>query len=245
MRDGFEQLWDPERAIYVDQALEGVRQAPLGQHTNASAIVAGIVPPERTAAIIDAICDPDRIVHAAWLAPGREATIQGDGNMYAGFDYLVAGTPDPWWDVQNQIVAAQPFFRYVVHDAVAAAGQAERIPTLCRDWDALLESDTTTWRETWFGGSHCHGWSSTPTRDLVQYTLGVTPAEPGFTRARIVPSLGDLDHAGGSVPTPAGFLHVEVDGRTLRIDSPIETLIEFGGRTFERPPGRHELAADS
>jgi hypothetical protein len=244
VRVGFEQLWDPERRLYVDHVVGGQQQRPLSQHTNAAAIAAGIVPSERAVSIVDAMCDPERIVQAAWLAPGREATLQGEGNMYAGFEYLVGGTPEPWWDTQYQIVAAQPFFRYVVHDAVAAAGQAARIPTLCRDWDALLGPETTTWRETWFGGSHCHGWSSTPTRDLVQYTLGVTPAEPGFGRARVAPSLGDLAHAAGSVPTPAGFLRIEVEPDNLRIDSPIDAVIEFGGRTYERPPGHHRLGSD-
>ena len=30
-----------------------------------------------------------------------------------------------------------------------------------------------------------HGWSSTPTRDLVWYVLGITPAEPGYRRVRV------------------------------------------------------------
>ena len=53
------------------------------------------------------------------------------------------------------------------------------------------------------------GWSSTPTRDLVQRVLGVEPAEPGFTVARVEPNLGDLDWARGAVPTPAGLIRVE------------------------------------
>ena len=98
-----------------------------------------LVSHDRADAVVNAMCDRSRIVHAAWLAPGKEATLDGEGNMYAGFDYLVGGTPEPWWDVADQIVAAQPFFRYVVHDAVAAAGRADRIPDLCRDWSALLD----------------------------------------------------------------------------------------------------------
>jgi hypothetical protein len=240
---GFELFWDPHREIYVDHAVAGVRQAPVSQHTNAAAVVAGLVDAPRAAHVVDAICDRDRIVHAAWLAPGKDATLEGEGNMYAGFDYLVGGTPEPWWDVANQIVAAQPFFRYVVHDAVAAAGRADRIPDLCRDWTALMEDDTTTWRETWFGGSHCHGWSSTPTRDLVQYTLGITPAEPGFGRVRIAPRLGDLDHVSGTVPTPAGMVRLEVDDRGLRVETPLPAVIELGPTQIDRPAGTHELPA--
>ena len=44
--------------------------------------------------------------------------------------------------------------------------------------------------ECWGWGTHVHGWSCTPTRDMIFYTLGVTPAEPGYTRARIAPRRG-------------------------------------------------------
>ncbi|MEE3922491.1 hypothetical protein V2I01_41740 [Micromonospora sp. BRA006-A] len=94
------------------------------------------------------------------------------------------GPPQPDWDVDRQVVAAQPFFRYVVHDAVAALGGAEHVARLCRDWRALLTEETDTWPETWSGGSLCHGWSATPSRDLPLYTLGAGPAAPGFARAR-------------------------------------------------------------
>src|SRR4029450_5071106 len=88
------------------------------------------------------------------------------------------GAPD--WELERQIVAAEPFSRYVVPDALAAAGHADRIAELCRDWSIFLERGETTWPELWGAGTHCHGWSSTPTRDLVEYVLGIRPEEPGF-----------------------------------------------------------------
>ena len=116
----------------------------------------------------------------------------------------------PWWDAGREVVRAQPFYRYVVHDALVAAGRADLIPAQCRDWAWALERSATSLTETWYGGTISHGWSSTPTRDLVQRVLGVTPAEPGFAVASIEPELGDLEWAAGAVPTPAGLLHVEV-----------------------------------
>ena len=38
-------------------------------------------------------------------------------------------SPEPWWDAERDVVRAQPFFRYVVHDALAEAGRADLIPT--------------------------------------------------------------------------------------------------------------------
>jgi hypothetical protein len=36
------------------------------------------------------------------------------------------------WDVDREIVLAEPFFSYVVHDAVAAAGRCKMLPALLR-----------------------------------------------------------------------------------------------------------------
>lgn len=239
----FEVFWDDDREVYVDHLLGGVAQRPVSQHTNAAALVAGIVPEARRAALAERITDPDRLVHAAWLMPGREATLEGAGDMYAGFFYLVSGTPEPWWDVEHGIVAAQPFFRYVVHDAVVAAGLAERIPALCRDWSVLLGRSSTTWSEVWYGGSHCHAWCATPTRDLVQHVLGIQPAAPGFTAVAVAPTLGDLAWAEGSAPSPAGLVQVRVEPDRVELDTPLpaEVRLPWSGEVRTLGPGRHVL----
>jgi hypothetical protein len=82
-----------------------------------------------------------------------------------------------------------------------------------------------------------HGWSATPTRDMVQRVLGVTPAEPGFTVANVEPALGHLEWATGAAPTPAGLLHVEVRDGEVVVDSPIP----FVHAGQQHPPGRHVL----
>jgi len=239
VRQGFESLWDRERGLYVDHLVCGQPRKPVSQHTNAAAVCAGLVPLERVAALVGRLIDPDRQVRASWLLPGRTSAPE-DGNMYAGALSLVTGPAPPWWDVERQIVAAQPFFRYVVHDAVALAGRAAEIPLLCRDWRDLVTRSATTWSETWFGGSRCHGWSSTPTRDLVVYTLGVTPAEPGFTRVRVAPALGDLEWASGRVPTPQGFVSLHVDAHRVEIECPVPLDVVLPGRpVLQCDAGRH------
>jgi alpha-L-rhamnosidase len=243
VHEGFDALWDDERGVYVDHLLDGVPGRTVSQHTNAAAIAAGLVPADRTRGVIDRILDPHALVQASWLVPGREAVVEGAGDMYADVGYLAAGAPEPWWDVDRGIVAAQPFFRYVVHDAVAAAGLAHRIPQLCRDWTRLLDRETSTWRETWFGGSHCHGWSATPTRDLSTHTLGVRPGAPGYAVVEIAPDLGDLDHARGAVVTPDGLVEVDVGSSHLEVDTPGRARVHWSGRTFEVEPGRHRFEA--
>ena len=169
-------------------------------------------------------------MHATFSVPDREATPNGD--FPVGGSYLRQGHPQPWWDVERQVVRAQPFFRYVVHDALAAADRADLIAAQCRDWSVLLERCPTSWSETWFGGTTSHGWSSTPTRDLMTRVLGVEPAAPGFTAARIEPALGDLAWARGAVPCPAGHVHVDVQSTKLTVDSPVPFV--HAGTEYER-----------
>ena len=91
------------------------------------------------------------------------------------------------WDPEREIVLAEPFFAYAVHDAVAKAGRAELLVDLVRRWDQFLTDGYDTFGECWGWGTPVHGWSSTPTRDLVAYVLGITPEEPGYTRVRVAP----------------------------------------------------------
>ncbi|MFN8038990.1 MAG: family 78 glycoside hydrolase catalytic domain [Acidimicrobiales bacterium] len=239
LRKGFGAFWDPERELYVDHLLDGERQRPVSQHTNAAAVVARLTRGVDTDALMRRVIDPDRLVHASWLMPGRDAQVEAAGDMYRDVSYLLSGPAEPWWDVDHQIVAAQPFFRYVVHDALADAELADLIPAACRDWERLLERSPDTFSEVWFGGSHCHGWSATPTRDLVQHTLGITPATPGFGRVRIAPSLGDLTWAKGAAPSPHGLIHVDATTERLEIDSPVPADVVFRGYDTRVAPGRH------
>jgi alpha-L-rhamnosidase len=140
--------------------------------------------------------------------------------------YLMNGFPtDPPWDVENQMVEAEPFFQYVVHEAMVAAGRADLVVESCRLWQVFVDAGETTWPECWVGGTRCHGWSSAPTADLVRHVLGITPAEPGYGSVRVAPSLGDLEWARATVPSPHGWITVEAhaDGRVL-IDSPVPVV---------------------
>lgn len=228
---GFERLWDPARGRYGDST---VRQPMASQHGQAAAIVGGLAPRERWGRLVEVLTDTDRFVDAAFSASGP-ATVESSTPV--GGDFLRTGHPEPWWDVDKGVVRAQPFFRYVVHDALVAAGRADLIATQCLDWTAALDRCATSWTETWYGGTVSHGWSSTPTRDLMTRVLGVEPAEPGFGVARIEPALGGLEWARGAVPCPAGLIEVHVTAEVLEVDSPIP--FEHGGRRYAA--GRHTL----
>jgi hypothetical protein len=77
---------------------------------------------------------------------------------------------------------------------------------------------------------------------MVFYTLGVMPAEPGYTKARITPRLGKLDWAKGNVPTPHGLISIEINKDIIIIDSPIPAVLDLEGQPSRTlPPGKHEI----
>jgi len=136
-----------------------------------------------------------------------------------------------------------PFMSYVVHDAVALAGQADRLPDLYLRWSEFLKDGYDTIGENWSVGTHAHGWSCTPTRDMLIYTLGVTPAEPGYAKVRVAPRLGRLSWMRGSVPTPFGSIAVEVSADTVTVESPVPIQLDLVGQQPRvLKAGRHELS---
>ena len=149
------------------------------------------------------------------------------------------------WDAQKEIVKAEPFMSYVVHDAVAQAGKADRLPELCRAWSQFLTDGYDTIGEDWAHGTHVHGWSCTPTKDMVFYTLGVTPAEPGYAAVRVAPRLGGVAWAEGKVPTPHGLIGVRATTDRVTVDSPVPLIVDLKGQEPQKlPAGRHEITAE-
>ncbi|MFI6903833.1 family 78 glycoside hydrolase catalytic domain [Nonomuraea sp. NPDC050394] len=210
---GFEVFWDVRRGAYRDHLLSG----SVSEHTAAAAVCAGLVPASRHPAVRELLLD-----RAAMFTRSPMGARGADRDGPISTD-PVSLRPAPDWDVDQWVVGAQPFFRYVVHDALALLGAAGRIAGLCRDWTALTEAGT--FRECWDGGSYCHGWSATPARDLLVHTLGITPAEPGYTRVRVAPRLGELAWARGAVPSPHGLIEVEVHGTEIKVDAPVPVEI--------------------
>ncbi len=235
-RAGFEVFWDEARGSYVDHLVDGERRTEMSQLPGALAVVSGLAPESRWGRIVDTITDPARLVVRSWIG--------GEQGEYSAekMEQQARGIYEPDWDVDHEIVLAEPFMSYVVHDAVAQAGKASRLPDLYRRWSEFLTGGYDTIGECWGWGTHVHGWSCTPTRDMLFYTLGVTPAEPGYSRARIAPRLGPLSWARGTVPTPHGLISVDVTTDRTVLESPVPVVLELDGQPEQSlPAGRHEL----
>ncbi len=236
MKRGFERLWDADRGLYVDSYVAGKRLPMVSQHAQAAAIVGGVVPSERIGRLVEAMTDEDRLVHA--IFDKADGPAEPNSEVPIGAYTRRGPLPEPWWDVDRQVVRAQPFFRYVIHDALHAAGRADLIPQQLLDWDRwAMKRCSTSWTECWAGGTVSHGWSSTPTRDLVQRVLGITPAEPGFAVASIEPELGGLEWARGAAPSPHGMISVDVSSDAIAVDIPIPFVCR--GRRYDA--GAHRI----
>lgn len=216
----FDAFWDDGRDRYVDHLVDGEQQVVAAQHGGAAALAAGLVPADRLDRMIARLTDRSRLLRHSWVMD--TATVE---KANAGQAYLAFGYPEPDWDVDEQMVACEPFFRYVLHDGLARAGRADLLVDQCRDWQVFVDAGETSWPENWNGGTRCHGWSSTPTRDLIVHVLGITPAEPGFASVRVAPALGGLEWAKATVPSPHGPITVEArtDG-TVEVDSPVPVV---------------------
>jgi hypothetical protein len=232
---GFEVFWDEARGSYVDHLVAGKQRPEMSQLAGALAIVSGLAPESRWSRIVGVITDPERLVVRSWTGAEGDYSEEKMAKQFQG-------VYETDWDAEREIVLAEPFMSYVVHDAVALAGEADRLPGLYRRWSEFLKDGYDTIGECWGWGTHVHGWSCTPTRDMIFHTLGVTPAEPGYTAVRVAPRLGPLSWARGKVPSPHGLISVEASRERLTIDSPVPIVLDLSGQPVRRlSQGRHEL----
>jgi len=227
--EDFESFWDSSRGTYIDHIVDDEPQLPASQLAGALAIVSGLAPSVRWCRIVEWIGDPQRQAVRSWIG--------GHG----GYDIAkildqVRGIQTIDWDAASQTVVAQPFAAFLVHDAYVKAGRPDLLLTSLRRWSSFLRDGYDTFGECWGWGTPAHGWSATPTRDLVQAVLGVTPATPGFSTARIAPAYGAATRFAGSVPTPAGPLTVEVGTEHVTVATPVPAIVTLPDGSERRIP---------
>ncbi len=241
-RRAFELLWDEAAGVYVDAADRKGPRRRVSQQTNAIAIVAGCAPRERWPRMLDYILDESRIVITPTISD----------NMAAYLKQRMDPAEHMKFDVEHDVVAAQPFFSHIVHDAIVRAGRRDLIPARCMKWWPQIERGDTAFEEYWGArdgsGSRCHAWSATPTYDLTTWVLGVRPAAPGYSRAEIAPHFGSLMHLEGRVPTPHGLIEVKLDreaGGEVVIPDGITAVVRFDDASLiggEFGAGRHRIS---
>ena len=208
--NAFEALWDDERDVYVDALGPRGRSRRVSQQTNAAALLAGLVPDARVPGVIERITDPARLVITE--TPADPSGLRSQ--------WLA---PDPF-DVEHDVVAAQPFYCRFLHEALFRHGRRDLVVASLLRWHAQVARGNTTFEEYWDAppgrSSRCHAWSASPTYDLVAYVVGVRPVTPGYASVFVDPYLGPLRWAAARVPTPRGWVSVRVDGTDISVEAP-------------------------
>jgi alpha-L-rhamnosidase len=90
---------------------------------------------------VSAMTDWDRLVVRSWV-----------GSVTGGYDHerfaqQMRGIQHIDWHPEPEMVIAEPFFSYAVHDAVALAGRAELLIDLVRRWEEFLVDGYDTFGE--------------------------------------------------------------------------------------------------
>lgn len=234
-QSAFEQLWDEQRHVYVDAIGGNGPGRRMSQHTNAMALLAGLVPSERVPRLIERIVNPSGGgLGGELVITATSATVRETGSIPT-FQFLA---PEAF-DDERDVVAVQSWFSRFLHEALFRHGRVDLILKNLLRWDT--SGGNGTFGEYWIapagGSSRCHGWSASPAFDLTSYVLGVRPAAPGFSRAVVDPRPGPLRRLRGRVPTPLGWLTAAVDGPSLEVEVPPDMVVQVAEEQLG--PGRH------
>lgn len=112
--------------------------------------------------------------------------------------------------------------RYYLLRALEASDCYEKYAdTVLHGWKTMLDNHCTTWCEDAVTcRSECHGWSCAPMYEMSSMILGVKPADNGYKRVIVKPSVLGLSHAKGRVPIPNGYIDVswKCDGGKFTLD---------------------------
>lgn len=127
-----------------------------------------------------------------------------------------------------------PYMKFYELAALCEIGEHAKVLDFVKAyWGGMLSLGATTIWETFdptlpadrhyamynrpFGKSLCHAWGANPVYLMGRYFLGIYPTSPGYESYRIEPNLGGLEWMKGSVPTPSGDIHIEMDKKRIVI----------------------------
>lgn len=199
-----DRFWDPQRQLYVDNLIDGRSSGRFSQHTQASAVLAGLCRVDEQALLQRALREEDLV----------------QTEPYFSF-YLVEAL------ARAGLAAQALHFLRARWGAMLAQGAT----TFWEEWQVTGTFRNGRWLAR--PRSHCHAWSAAPAAWLSRYILGVRVERVGGPII-IAPQSCVLAHAKGTVPTRYGPVHVSwwlEDGR-LRLetiappDAPVEVQVE-------------------
>ncbi len=214
-------LWDVDRRLVADTPAKRT----WGHPANIVALMAGVVPADRRAALAD------RVIAIARHPAGRAA----DGGRGGA------------WPI-DAIPSATFYFRFYLSRALESAGRGDVYLELLQPWRDLLEQGLSTWPEHPDPSrSDCHAWSAHPALDFLRVVAGIRPDAPAFARVRIVPAPGALTAISAVHPHPKGRIHVVygLSGSrltaTVELPADVDGVLVWNGREYPLRGGAQRI----
>lgn len=200
---GINRLWDETKQTYPDSIRDNGKISPsISQHTSFLSLLYDVVPQEHAAAALKNLTSPPR----------------------------------------KMVKVGSPFAALYLYEAYEKFGmEDEIIKETYKHYLPMVESGATTVWESfpcgtiggdgWPTRSHCHAWSSAPTRFLNRIILGIKDTSPGAATIQISPRLNGLTWASGTTATARGPVQVEwkLENKTLHVTytAPTDTKATF------------------
>ncbi|MBT9331101.1 alpha-L-rhamnosidase C-terminal domain-containing protein [Paracidobacterium acidisoli] len=211
--------WDAKTGLYADLPLGSTVKPTFSQEANVMAVWLDVAPKAEQAPILRRV-----------IASNEAGTASYEGK------------PLP------PVSQMSFYFRFYFARALEHAGLADLYLDQLGPWYNMLKLGLSTWAETPEPTrSDCHAWSASPNYDLLTVVAGIHPSAPGFSRVRIEPHLGRLDHLDAAMPHAEGEIHVvyQRTGSSLRatITLPKDLSGDFvwQGRSMPLHPGTQTI----
>lgn len=143
------------------------------------------------------------------------------------------------------------YFKYYLNQALIKAGRGNDYIKWLGIWRENIAMGLTTWAEDsslQTVRSDCHAWGASPNIEFFRTILGVDSEEPGFSKIKIEPHLGDIKVIGGEIPHPNGKIVVNYklkhDKWHININLPLKTTgkLIWKGQTYLLKAGANTLA---
>ncbi len=150
----------------------------------------------------------------------------------------------------TSLTQATIYFKFYVYQALTKAGLGSDYLNWLDVWKKNLAMGMTTWAEISDINntrSDCHAWGASPNIELYRIVLGIDSDSPGFKKIKIVPHLGSLTHASGTIPHPNGNISVSYEKMNnnwkISITLPSNTLgyLLWKGKRYELRGGENSL----
>jgi len=191
-------FWDPNRGLYVDNVVAGKRTEMISQHTQALAVVSGLLRVDDAALLRRAIEDERVVLTEPYFTFYLLEALAQAGLTPEALDLVRSR----WGDMIR--------------------GGAT---SLWEEWQVTGTFRQGRWIPR--PRSHCHAWSAAPTAWLSRTILGVRVESLDGAEIVLAPQPGDLTQASGTVPTRYGAVkiawEVTSDGLTVRAVLPSNT----------------------